>query len=369
MGVRSRALEGLEVKSAAPSAGFWRGRRVLLTGHTGFKGGWAALWLRRLGAVTTGFALAPTINPSLFELAEIGRDLDSRIGDVRSRQALREAVDAAAPEVVLHFAAQPIVRQGIAAPVATFDVNVMGTVNLLEALRLRPGATRILVVTSDKVYANAEAGHAFRERDRLGGKEPYSASKAAVELVTAAYRATYFAPKGVAVATARGGNVVGGGDFGEDRLVPDVVRAWSARSRPTLRMPHATRPWQHVLDCVAGYLVYAERMGDASIPAALNFGPASAGSVTVADLTRAMLRALGAEPEFDAADDGSTANEMSALGVDSRLAEETIGARNRLDATRAVEWTADWYKRARSGENPRTTTLDQIEAWTALGES
>jgi CDP-glucose 4,6-dehydratase len=360
-------MEDLDVSAPLPSRDFWRGRRVLLTGHTGFKGSWAALWLKRLGAIVTGFALAPDTSPALFDLAEVERDLDSRIGDLRAPEAVRAAVAAADPQIVLHFAAQPIVRRAIADPIEAFAVNAMGTAHLLEALRGAERVQRILIVTSDKVYDNRERGEAFCEDDPLGGKDPYSASKAATEMIARAYADTYFAPRGVALATARGGNVIGGGDYAEDRIVPDIIRAWSRGARPVLRMPEATRPWQHVLDCLAGYLLYVESL-DRAIPRALNFGPDAAASVTVAELTRAMLEALGAPPEFDVGEREDSI-EMRSLSIDARNAQRELGWRNRLPSAAAVRWTADWHRRVRLGEEARAVTLDEIEAYGALDEA
>jgi CDP-glucose 4,6-dehydratase len=352
------------VTAPLPSPDFWRGRRVLLTGHTGFKGSWTALWLKRLGARTTGFALPPDTNPSLFQLAGVAEDLDSRIGDLRAPEAISAAVAAADPEIVLHYAAQPLVRRAIADPVETFAVNALGLAHLLEALRDRPTLERILVVTSDKVYDNREAGVPFAEDDPLGGKDPYSASKAAAEIIARSFADVYFAPRGVALVTARGGNVIGGGDYAEDRIVPDIVRAWSKGAGPLLRMPNATRPWQHVLDCVGGYLVFVERALD-DVPRALNFGPDPGEAVTVAELTRAMLAALGAKPEFDV-DPNPGPPEMKTLAVDASRARAALGWRNRLSSAAAVRWTADWRRRVRLGESARAVALDQIDAYGAL---
>jgi len=364
MGVGTRAVESLDVSAPLPRAAFWRGRRVLLTGHTGFKGGWTALWLGRLGARTTGFALAPDTTPALFDLASVERDLDSRIGDLRAPEAVRAAVRAADPQIVLHLAAQPLVRRAIAEPIATLAANAMGTAHLLDALRDCARLERIVVVTSDKVYANRESGEAFDEDAPLGGKDPYSASKAATEVIARAFAETYFKPKGVTLVTARGGNVIGGGDFAEDRIAPDILRAWQQRRRPMLRMPEATRPWQHALDCVAGYLLYAEAVG-ADVPSALNFGPDPANPVTVAQLTRAMLEALGEPPDFDV-EAGAGSIEMMKLAVDPRRAQQTLGWRNRLPSAEAIGWTADWHRRVRLGEAPRAVTLAQIDAYCAL---
>ena len=337
-------MESVGVSAPLPSPDFWRGRRVLLTGHTGFKGSWTALWLKRLGARTTGFALAPDSDPSLFSLAGLAEDLDSRIGDLRAPQAVAAAVAAADPEIVLHYAAQPLVRR-----------------------EQMSEAERILVVTSDKVYDNRERGVAFAEDDPLGGKDPYSASKAAAEMIARAFAATYFAPRGVALVTARGGNVIGGGDYSEDRIVPDIVRAWSQGVRPLLRMPTATRPWQHALDCIAGYLLFVER-ADRIAARALNFGPDPTDRVTVAELTRAMLEALGAKPEFDV-DPNPGVVEMKALAVDASAARAALGWRNRLTSAAAIRWTADWHRRVRLGENPRAVALGQIDAYGAIEAS
>lgn len=343
-----------------PDPGFWRGRRILLTGHTGFKGSWLALWLRRLGAESVGFALPPEARPALFETAGVGDDLNSILGDLRDREALASAVAIADPEIVLHLAAQPIVRRAIADPVDTFASNVIGTVHLLEALRAAPNLKRVVIVTSDKVYDNREQGRAFVEGDPLGGKDPYSASKAATEMVARAWRETYLKPRGVVLVTARGGNVIGGGDAAPDRIVPDTIRAWEKGERVSLRMPEATRPWQHALDCLAGYLLFAESADQA--PESLNFGPDPEKPVSVADLTRAMLAALGAAPEFDVAPSAG-APEMRTLAVDARRAQAALGWTNRLPGEAAIRWTADWHRRVRLGESPRLVTLSQIDAY------
>jgi len=352
------------VSAPLPSPDFWRGRRVLLTGHTGFKGAWTALWLRRLGARTTGFALPPEASPSLFELAGVGADLDSRIGDLRAPETVAAAVAAADPEIVLHYAAQPLVRRAIADPVETIAVNVLGLAHLLAALRGRPALKRVLVVTSYKVYDNHELDVPFEEDDPLGGRDPYSASKAAAEMIARAFAATYFAPSGVWLVIARGGNVIGGGDYAEDRIVPDIVRAWAQGRRPVLRMPDATRPWQHALDCIAGYLLYVER-ADRVGQRALNFGPDAEHPVTVGDLTRATLEALGADPAFDV-EPNPRPIEMQSLSVDASRARAALGWRNRLSSATAIRWTADWHRRVRLGERARTVTLDQIDAYSAI---
>ncbi len=347
---------------------FWSGRRVLLTGQTGFKGAWLALWLRRMGADVYGFALPPDTDPALFDLARVGADIKGTFGDLRDPAAVRAAVRAARPQIVLHLAARALVRQSIEDPVDAIGVNVMGTVHLLDALREESEASTILVVTSDKVYANDESGVSFGEQSPLGGKDPYSASKAAAELVTRAYRETYFKRAGVHIATARGGNVIGGGDYARDRIVPDVVRAAAAGRAPILRMPLATRPWQHALDCLAGYLAFAEALDRGeNVPEALNFGPAPTKPITVGELTSAMLDALGAKTSF-VHEPAPGSIEMQTLAVDADLARTRLRWRDALPGRAAIEWTAAWYGRVRSGEDPRAVTLAQIDTYMNLAE-
>ena len=363
MAGRRCAVEGLAVSEAGRRVdpAFWRGKRVLLTGHTGFKGGWAALWLEAMGADVFGFALPPATEPSLYALAGLDRRHDARLGDLRSPADVAAAVVAARPQIVLHMAAQPLVRRSFAAPIDTFATNVMGTAHLLETLRGTPGLEAVLVVTTDKVYANAETGRAFAEADPLGGHDPYAASKAAAELVTASYAASFFDTAGIPVATARGGNVIGGGDFSADRIVPDIFRALSAGAPVALRHPQATRPWQHVLDCLAGYLLHLEALAsDPGTPRALNFGPDPATPITVAALVEAMQAALGSAHGWTRdADDHP--REMTLLSIDPTAARRILGWRDRLPASAAIEATAAWYKALAAGADMRAFTLRQIE--------
>jgi CDP-glucose 4,6-dehydratase len=353
-------VEGLGVSdSALPDPKFWAGKRVLLTGHTGFTGSWTALWLASMGAKVSGFALEPDTEPSLYRLAAVDRDVAPTIGDLRDARAVREAVEAARPELVIHLAAQAIVRRGIARPAETFAVNVQGTAHVLDALREISGVRAVLVVTSDKVYANDELGRPFKETDRLGGKDPYSASKAAAELLTRSYGDSFFEPSGVAIATARAGNIIGGGDFAPDRLVPDLVRALRDDKRLELRHPEATRPWQHVLDCICGYLLFVERLSAShTVPHALNFGPDSA-PVTVAQLADALFTAFGRHSAWSHTPD-STSIEMRALAVDPSQARMQLRWRTRLMGERCVRWTAGWYRASLAGEDMRAITLRQI---------
>ena len=344
---------------------FWAGRRVLVTGHTGFKGAWLSLWLKRLGAQVYGFALPPRTMPALFTLANLSSDVHSMFGDLRDPLEVRDAMRHAAPEIVLHLAAQALVLQSIADPAETMATNVMGTVHLLEAVRAQASVRAVLTVTSDKVYANDESGLAFAEEVPLGGKDPYSASKAATELVVRAWRETYLAKAGVRLATARGGNVIGGGDYAADRIVPDVVRAITAGVPPVLRMPGATRPWQHVLDCLAGYLLYAQALArDEPVPPALNFGPVPGDPVTVGEIANIVAAALGGEPSFVHRPVAGSV-EMKTLAVDATRARDALGWADRLPGRLGIAWTAEWYARVTAGEDPRAVTLDQIDAHAA----
>jgi CDP-glucose 4,6-dehydratase len=347
----------------AVTPAFWRGKRVLLTGHTGFKGGWAALWLSHLGAEVTGLALPPDQDPSLFRLANIDALVDSHFVDVRDSAAVQRLVGGRAFDLVLHMAAQPIVRAALEDPVEAFATNVMGTAHLLQALRAQPALQAVLVVTTDKVYANAETGRAFVEDDPLGGKDPYAASKAAAELATAAFARSYFDRLGVPVATARGGNVVGGGDFSRDRLVADIVRAARAGEPVVLRHPEATRPWQHVLDCLAGYFTYLEALASGrALPGALNFGPSPGGApVTVGELATLGVEALGARPWRHEPDPASM--EARTLSLDAGLAARTLGFESRMDARDAVTLTMDWHRRLAAGEDAQALCLEQIERY------
>lgn len=344
-------------------AAFWTGRRVLLTGHTGFKGGWLAHWLGLLGADVTGFALAPDQDPALFNLAPPpGRSV---IGDLRDPDPVANVVADIDPEIVLHLAAQPLVRRSYAKPAETWASNVMGTVHLLDALRGSPALRAVLVITSDKVYENDESGTAFPEGARLGGHDPYAASKAATELAVASFRQSYFADRCIPVATARGGNVIGGGDFSEDRLVPDVVRAARSGQPLQLRNPEATRPWQHVLDCLDGYLSYAQALASGPVPLALNIGPHDpADTQTVADLTRAMTAALGVAQAWDL-DTGPAPHEMSALALDPSAARAALGWQARLSSAEAIRLTADWYGAWMNGADMSAFTQAQIADYQA----
>jgi CDP-glucose 4,6-dehydratase len=365
--LRQGALAGLDLIASFPDPGFWRGRRVLLTGHTGFKGSWMALWLEKMGAQVVGFALPPQTDASLYERARVDRGIESVLGDLNDTQSVARVVAHAKPQIVIHMAAQSLVRRALEEPSETVATNVLGTAHLLQALRRADPLEAVLAVTSDKVYANDEREHAFHETDPLGGRDIYSASKAAQELVVGAFRQSYFRTKGVPLATARGGNVLGGGDIAAHRIVPDIVRAVAQGQKPKLRAPNATRPWQHVLDCLCGYLLFAEglvlrRCNDTT----LNFGPESEGSVTVAHIAESMLAALGSSIEWEHVPDADSV-EMKTLVVDAARAREALNWRPRFRGDAIVNVTAAWYRAVARGEDPRSVTLRQIDAYVQGG--
>lgn len=352
--------------AANPSGDFWKGRRVLLTGHTGFKGAWTALWLNRLGAQVHGLALPPETEPSLWREIGTGLLAGEAQADVRDLEALRQCVSRTRPQIVLHMAAQALVRPGFADPLGTIAINSMGTANLLEALLGSDGLEAVLVVTTDKVYANEDGGRDFVECDALGGDDPYSASKAAAEILTHAFAASFFDPLGVPVATARAGNVIGGGDWSADRLVPDVWRAIRSGEPLLLRDPQATRPWQHVLEPLAGYFRYVEVLvGRSGVPRALNFGPRPGGALTVAEVASAVAAEMGCGQPWRA-DGRSHPPERKLLSIDPGLAEVAIGWTPRLDYRTAIEWTARWYARHLEGAAAHALCLDQIDRYEAL---
>lgn len=343
--------------------GFWRGRRVFVTGHTGFKGSWLALWLGHAGAQVHGFALAPPTEPSLFDVARVGAGLAGHtLGDIRDADALRHALVAAAPEIVFHLAAQPLVRHSYALPVETFAVNVLGTVHLLEAVRACSSVRAVVNVTTDKCYDNQEQAQRFRESDALGGRDPYSSSKACSELVTAAYRASFFAAAGVAVATARAGNVIGGGDWAVDRLLPDFFRAGEQGRTTAIRHPDAVRPWQHVLEPLAGYLLLARRLVEQgqAIAGAWNFGPADADAKPVRwVLDYLAARMPGARWQAEL---GPQVHEAQHLALDSAKARTQLGWAPVWGLATALDRTIEWHDAWRAERDMRAFCLAQIEA-------
>lgn len=343
---------------------FWRGRRVLVTGHTGFTGGWLCLWLAELGAKVTGYALPP--EPlSLFEAFGLDKSVDSHLGDLRDAGRLEAAVAAARPEIVLHLAAQSLVRRAHARPVETLAVNVMGTAHLLEALRGADSVRSVVVVTSDKVYLNRGLARGYREADRLGGREPYAASKACAEFVVDCYRHSYFEDRGVAIATARAGNIVGGGDWGADRLVPDAIRAF-AKNRPLrLRHPAATRPWQHVLEACSGYLslAYALIEDAPTASGAWNFGPKPEDSRPVAWIAGELTRLWGGSAAWEAHNPSNAPYEEKLLAVNAAKSAAGLGWASRWTVGDALARTVPWYRAQIAGQPMRAVSATQIEEY------
>jgi CDP-glucose 4,6-dehydratase len=344
-----------------PDAAAWEGRRVWLTGHTGFKGAWLALWLQSLGAEVYGFSAGPVSEPSLYELAGVADGMAGEVrGDVRSKSEVRAAVARAQPDVVFHLAAQALVRRGLAKPVETFTVNVTGTAKVLEALRAEAEPSAVVVVTSDKCYRNDGRGTAFREDAPLGGDDPYCASKAAQEHVAAAFRGL-----GLPLATARAGNVIGGGDWAPDRLLADCMRAALAGEPVTLRALDAVRPWQHVLCPLEGYLLLAERLldGTADAASAWNFGPGDAGARPVGWLVDRVAERWPGGLEVRAAAPDASAGEAMTLRLDASRAREQLGWTPRWDLEAGLDATVAWYAAYRDGADLRAQTLGQIAAY------
>lgn len=347
-----------------PDPDFWRGRRVLLTGHTGFKGSWLALWLARMGAVVTGVSLPPATTPALFDLARVAQGLEHHAVDIRDAQAVRARVQACRPEVVLHLAAQALVRPGYRAPLDTWSTNVMGTAHVLDALRGQAEVRVAVVVTTDKVYRNREWAWPYREDDALGGHDPYSASKAAAELAVASYRDAFLAEQGVAVASARAGNVIGGGDWAEDRLLPDAVRAFGAGQALQIRRPDAQRPWQHVLEPLAAYLLLAERLWtQPALATAWNFGPATDTAATVRSVVELARRAYG-RGDVVYGDGHAGPHEAGLLALDISRARQALGIAPRWDLATSVQRSMAWYRAQADGSDARALCLADIEAYT-----
>lgn len=357
MGEQPRPLEEVVTNPA-----FWRGKKVFLTGHTGFKGAWMALLLRRFGASVYGYALHPTHRSSLFEVANVAGDIEQRLSDIRDLGTLRAALSEAQPDIIIHMAAQALVRPSYEEPVETFATNVMGTVHVLEAARHLPSVRAVLIVTSDKCYENDGSQTAFREGDRLGGNDPYSNSKACAELVTHSYRRSFFAASGAArIATARAGNVFGGGDWARDRLVPDAMQAFMDRQPLRIRNPNSVRPWQHALDPILGYLTLVERlMDEASFADGWNFGPNAESEQPVRNVVED-LQALWGEGARWVSDEGPHPHEAAFLRLDCERARVRLNWSPRLDLLAGLTLTVDWYKAHQRGEDMRRLSLDQLE--------
>ena len=345
------------VRSANP----WAGRRVLVTGHTGFKGGWLALWLHQLGADVTGFALPAPTEPSFFAQTRLAELITHVEGDVRDAAAVETAVAEGRPEVIFHLAAQPLVRYSYAEPVETYATNIMGTVHVLDACRRVPGVSAVVCITTDKCYENREWVWPYRESDPMGGHDPYSSSKGAAEIVIAAYRRSYFNETGPGVASVRAGNVIGGGDWALDRLIPDIVRALLADKRPMIRAPGSIRPWQHVLEALSGYLTIGERLlaGDRTVATAYNFGPADDDAKPVSWVVERLLSQWGAEG-WDRPN-GDQPHEAVLLKLDCSKARSELGWRPALRLDQALRKVVDWHREVANGGDARAISLAQLK--------
>ena len=364
MGLGRGTLEGLDVNPT-----FWAGKRVFLTGHTGFKGSWLSLWLQSLGTEVTGFALAPPTTPNLFTEARLEQGMHSVLGDIRDLAALQGAMQAARPEIVVHMAAQPLVRLSYEDPVTTYATNVMGTVHLLEAIRQTPGVKAVVNVTTDKCYENREWVWGYRENEPMGGFDPYSNSKGCAELVSSAYRNSFFHPDayarhGVALATARAGNVIGGGDWARDRLIPDMVQAFEQGKPVQIRNPGAIRPWQHVLEPLRGYMTLAERLFEQGPQFAegWNFGPMPHDEQPVGWIVQNLAQLWGDGATW-AIDKGPHPHEANHLRLDISKAQSLLGWQPTLGLSQALEKVVSWYKDRAAGQDVRQLTLKQIQSY------
>lgn len=342
--------------------GFWKGKKVLITGHTGFKGCWLTLWLKRLGAEVCGFALAPEDSPNLFENLELEKQVISIIGDVRRLDAFEKVLVDFKPEIVFHLAAQSLVRKSYREPVETYMTNLIGTVNVLDAVRRVDFVKAVVIVTTDKVYENKEWHWAYRENERLGGFDPYSNSKACAELAVAAYRNSFFAESETLIATARAGNVIGGGDWSEDRLVPDIFRSLIFGEKLEIRNPHSIRPWQHALEPLDGYLKLAEKLyrGEKNFASAWNFGPEEVDSKPVGWILQEIKRIWNEPVNWEIAD-GIQPHEARLLKLDSAKAKSELNWSPKLSLDEAVGMTVEWYRGFKDKKNLTELTNDQID--------
>jgi CDP-glucose 4,6-dehydratase len=348
---------------------FWRGKRIFLTGHTGFKGSWLSLWLQTLGAEVTGFALAPPTSPSLFEAASTAEGMRSATGDISDLPHLKQAMQASEAEIVIHMAAQSLVRVSYQDPILTYQTNAMGTAHVLEAVRETPSVAAVLVITSDKCYENQNWLRGYREGDTLGGHDPYSNSKACAELIVSAYRSSFFnaakaGKRPVAVASARAGNVIGGGDWAQDRLVPDMVKAFTEQRPVKIRNPQAVRPWQFVLDPLRGYLLLAQKLYEegTAFAGAWNFGPYADDAQPVCEVVESFASAWRSPVSWEL-DAGEHPHETQMLQLDWSKASHYLGWYPVLRLPEALSMTADWYQHFLSGGSAREKCLEQISKY------
>ncbi|AGG32885.1 CDP-glucose 4,6-dehydratase [beta proteobacterium CB] len=357
-------------KTGSVNPSFWGGKRVFLTGHTGFKGGWLSLWLSSMGAKVTGYALAPNTIPNFYEVANVAGELEqSHIADIRDLEKLQKAMADAKPEIVIHMAAQPLVRYSYANPVETYATNVMGTVHVLESIRALNSVRAAVIVTTDKCYENKEWAWGYRENEPMGGHDPYSNSKGCAELVTSAYRQSYFSPEKysthkVAIASARAGNVIGGGDWSEDRLIPDAIKAFEAQEALMIRNPLATRPWQHVLEPLSGYLVLAQALYEkvAQFDGGWNFGPRDEDARSVQEVINLLIQSWGSPASWKQ-DQGEQPHEAHSLKLDCSKARQYLGWVPQWSLERAIENITQWQQAYQQQGNMREISLQQIASY------
>lgn len=364
MGFRQSSMEGVGM-----TPDFWCGKRVLVTGHTGFKGSWLCLWLQRCGASVCGYSLNPPTQPNLFDAAQVANGMISVTGDVRNLEQIKEVISRHKPDIVIHMAAQSLVRYSYSHPIETYSTNVMGTVNILEAVRQAVCARVVIIITSDKCYENKEWIWGYRENEPMGGYDPYSSSKGCAELITSAYRRSYFEQKvatdnGTAISSVRAGNVIGGGDWGKDRLVPDIMAAFMRGEAVVIRNPDAIRPWQHVMDPLNGYLCLAERLWtDSKYAEAWNFGPQGQEVKPVHWIVERLAKLWGSGAEWRMESDRPSPHESTVLKLDSSKARTLLGWRSRLDIFSALEWVVEWYKNYHEDHSMRELTEAQIDRY------
>ena len=353
------------MRLASVNSEFWKNKSVFLTGHTGFKGGWLALWLSSMGAKVTGYALAPNTTPNLFDMLAIDSLIEqSHIADIRDLATLQKAMSEAKPDIVIHMAAQPLVRYSYANPVETYATNVMGTVHILESTRTIESVRATVVVTTDKCYENRERGAGYREDEAMGGFDPYSSSKGCAELVSSAYRQSYFSKSANHLASARAGNVIGGGDWSEDRLIPDAIKAFESGNTFMIRNPLATRPWQHVLEPLSGYLILAQSLfqDGEKFSSAWNFGPKDADNRSVQEVISSLCQQWGPDAKWQQ-DSSSQPHEAGLLKLDCSKASKQLRWEPKWNLETAIEKIIQWHKAYLAKENMQVITLNQIDQY------
>lgn len=343
---------------------FWKGKRVFLTGHTGFKGSWLSLWLEDMGAVVKGYSLEPNTKPNLFEVAKVFTGIESEFGDIRNFEKLKSSIKSFSPNIILHLAAQPLVRDSYEDPLGTYETNVMGTANLLQASRELPNLKSIVIITTDKCYENREWEWGYRENEAMGGHDPYSSSKGCAELVTSAFRRSFFKSTDVAIASARAGNVIGGGDWSKDRLIPDVLRSYNQGDQVIIRNPNATRPWQHVIEPLSGYLILAEQlyMKGQSFATAFNFGPRDEDCQAVESILNTINVYWSDCPGWKL-DEEANPHEARFLKLDISKAKDKLNWTPKWNLESTIERIVDWNKAFVLKEDMRKYCIDEIKAY------